>query len=308
MKSRKIIGFAGRKRSGKSQLAKIVKSHIDKCEIVAVADCLKILCADLLCIDLKTLNKIKDDGTTFSEKVNSAWINIIHNGTGISVDNIKSVIGCKTFTNVREMLQVIGTDLIRRFNHEWHIDKTIEHINSFDDGTTVIVDDIRFPNELEKIKGIGGEVFFVMRPNCFNVSNHKSETSIHYSNFPYNRIIINDVPLDVLDEEFMKCFFEGKESDIILSNNPWYIEHKMGCENVMNKETANNEKFIQEVIRLNKNKPQFVNNGIITFSSKDPNERVLFRQLFMNDYRGSDGCESYSLYNPITNEILKKYI
>ena len=58
-----IIGFAGRKRSGKSTLAKSIDKTIENSYVISIADNLKFLCADLLCIGIDELNGMMDDGT-----------------------------------------------------------------------------------------------------------------------------------------------------------------------------------------------------------------------------------------------------
>lgn len=304
----KIVGFAGRKRSGKDMLAKSIKEVNPNTVIIAVADNLKILCANLLNVSVEELNKMKDNGTTFKERVDAYWITEINKSTGISEDNILEEIGGLTFHSVREMLQVIGTDLIRKFVPEWHIDKTIERIQSIEDDKLVIVDDVRFPNEKSKLEEIGGTVYFVIRPNNFDVSNHTSETALKYTDFCDDKVIINDLPKETMGVEFTKMYFEGYKTEILLSNNPWYIEHMIDM--CTNEPTVVHDRkvIINLVIKENKEKPLFVNNGIITFKSDNPYLRSLFRQIIMNDKRTTDGCSAYSVYNPLTNEVLKTFM
>lgn len=308
MENKVIIGFAGRKRSGKSTLAKAINKKIEKSCIISIADNLKRLCADLLCITIDELNRMKDNGTTFEEKVDAGWISIINRATNISKDDIYKEIGEKTFTNVREMLQVIGTDVVRKYNPKWHINKTIERIKETDEGVTVIVDDVRFPDEQCKLEAIGADVFFIMRPNMFNVSNHASEIALTYDKFGSRNVIINDISEDTLCDEFINFYYKGKTSEIFLSSNPWYCEHKIDMENNEPTLVHRREEIINLVIKQNKDKVLFNERGIITFKSSDPISRALFRRVFMNDSRTTDGCEGYSIYNPITNEILKKYM
>lgn len=308
MKNKVIIGFAGRKRSGKTTLANAIHNKVKNSVVISIADNLKYLCADLLCVGIDELNRMKDDGTTFEEKVDAGWISIIGRNTKISKDDIFNEIGDKTFTNVREMLQVIGTDVIRKYNSEWHIDKTIERIEEMDDSVTVIVDDVRFPNEQDKLEGIGCDVFFIMRPNMFNISNHFSEVALSYTDFHPEKVIINDMSEETLSKEFIKFYYKGEPCEILLSSNPWYCEHKIDIESEDPTIIHRREEMIKLVIKQNKDKALFNEKGIITFRSSDPISRTLFRRVFMNDRRKTDGCETYSIYNPITNEILKKYM
>ena len=119
MSKLRLIGFAGRKRSGKTSLSKIMERHYNAVTITA-ANYLKQLCAELLSITLDELNVRKDDGTTFSKRSNEEWSKVISNATGISVNDINETIGGVEFTTVRQLLQVIGTDLIRKYKPNWH--------------------------------------------------------------------------------------------------------------------------------------------------------------------------------------------
>ena len=60
MNNKIIIGFAGRKRSGKTMMAKHLEEKYDA-TIVTIAQSLKELCANLLDLDVEKLNFYKDD-------------------------------------------------------------------------------------------------------------------------------------------------------------------------------------------------------------------------------------------------------
>ena len=168
--SKTIIGFAGRKRAGKTSLSKyLTEKHNGT--IVTVADALKHLCCDLLGFDtIEELNTYKDKGTSWSfNKVKEApqWAKIICEQvfggyTDEQYSEIVELLNGIYAYNVRELLQFIGTDIIRKFKPNWHVDKMVEAINN---ATTdlVCVDDVRFPNEREAIENLGGQVFFIMR-------------------------------------------------------------------------------------------------------------------------------------------------
>lgn len=308
-----ILAFAGRKRSGKGMLSNGIKNmYGDGAVVISVADNLKFLCAKLLNVSLSKLDKMKDDGTVFCEKVNGYWVSTINEFTGIPTDVICEEIGGKTFTSVRNVLQVIGTDLIRKHIPEWHIDKTIERIKELrEDGMVVIIDDIRFSNEKCKIEELGGEVFFVIRPDIKNgISNHPSEVALKYTDFAQDCVIINDQPIDVMVKSFYDYYFRfDNDSSVLLYNNPWYITHSIdmseGNDNNFNVDRLSIIKLVAE--RMSES-PQFINNGIITFHSEDNHIVHLFRRIIMNDRRGSDGNHDYVVYNPLTNEVLKEFM
>ena len=308
----KIIAFAGRKRSGKGMLAKGMREYSPNVVIIAVADSLKFLCCKLLNRTYDELNQMKDDGTTFEAKVDDYWVSTIKHEVKISDNIIRNEIGGRVFTNVREVLQIIGTDLIRKYSPDWHIDKTIERIKSYGDDMIVVVEDVRFPNEKRRIEEIGGDVYFIIRPNYWDVSNHPSEKALKYTDFNDNRIIINEYSKEQMIEYFNALYFTDEyinenECPILLSANPWYSEHVMDINTNDFATRLNRQNIIKKVIKQNKGRALFREKGIITFKSDDADSLTLFRRIIMvgcEDY----GCESYSIYNPLTNEILKLYL
>ena len=308
----KIIAFAGRKRSGKGMLAKGMREYSPNVVIIAVADSLKFLCCKLLNRTYDELNQMKDDGTTFEAKVDDYWVSTIKHEVKISDNIIRNEIGGRVFTNVREVLQIIGTDLIRKYSPDWHIDKTIERIKSYGDDKIVVIDDVRFPDEKRRIEEIGGDVYFIIRPNYWDVSNHPSEKALKYTDFNDNRIIINEYSKEQMIEYFNALYFTDEyinenECPILLSANPWYSEHVMDINTNDFATRLNRQNIIKKVIKQNKGRALFREKGIITFKSDDADSLTLFRRIIMvgcEDY----GCESYSIYNPLTNEILKLYL
>ena len=308
----KIIAFAGRKRSGKGMLAKGMREYSPNVVIIAVADSLKFLCCKLLNRTYDELNQMKDDGTIFEAKVDDYWVSTIKHEVKISDNIIRNEIGGRVFTNVREVLQIIGTDLIRKYSPDWHIDKTIEHIKSYGDDKIVVVEDVRFPNEKRRIEEIGGDVYFIIRPNYWDVSNHPSEKALKYTDFNDNRIIINEYSKEQMIEYFNALYFTDEyinenECPILLSANPWYSEHVMDITTNDFATRLNRQNIIKKVIEQNKGRALFREKGIITFKSDDADSLTLFRRIIMVGCEGY-GCESYSVYNPLTNEILKLYL
>ena len=191
MNKTRIIGFAGRKRSGKTSLAKYLKEE-ENAVIITIANYLKYLCCDLLNISYEELNEKKDKGDTFDIIPDDRWFKIIDNRTHIGYSNIKNELKDIHITNIRQLLQVIGTDVIRKYNENWHVEKMIEDIKSYSNDKLIVIDDVRFPNEKEAILNLSGEVFFVIRPNTLSVSNHASETALIWQDFDSRHIIIND--------------------------------------------------------------------------------------------------------------------
>lgn len=156
---RKLIGFAGRKRCGKTTLAKLLQEE-ENAIIITIADYLKYLCCDLMNISYEELIEKKDNGYTFDVVPDERWYKIIDNRTKIGVDNARKELENKHITTIRELLQVIGTDVIRKYNENWHVQKMIDEIESYSEDKLIVIDDVRFPNEKEAILSHSGDVFF----------------------------------------------------------------------------------------------------------------------------------------------------
>lgn len=60
----------------------------------------------------------------------------------------------------------------------------------------VVVDDARFPNEIEKIRKLGGEIWRVTRPGFDRASDHESEAYV--DSIVYDKLIANTGSIDDL--------------------------------------------------------------------------------------------------------------
>lgn len=189
-KKYRIIGFAGRARSGKSTLAKVLKEE-QNAVVITIASYLKGLCCDILDVTPKELDEMKVNGTEIELKADA--IEKIAQETNINNSMIANVLSSCPIHNVREMLQIIGTEVIRKYNPNWHINKMKDEIDSYPKDQLIVIDDVRFPNEREAIESYDNSiVLFIMNPRKIdNVSNHESERSLFWYNFDMKRVIIN---------------------------------------------------------------------------------------------------------------------
>jgi hypothetical protein len=106
----------------------------------------------------------------------------------------------KSSPEIRRLLQVFGTDVGRKmFNENFWVDITLAGLNS---EHRVVISDVRFPNEAEAIKNLGGQVWRVNRHNHAPVNGHKSEHAMDM--FMFKHVLYNDGTLnDLSDEVFM---------------------------------------------------------------------------------------------------------
>jgi hypothetical protein len=96
--------------------------------------------------------------------------------------------------SVRHMLQTLGTEYGRQCLHPnvWLIcwqKQAQRH-------SLVVADDVRFPNEAELVRSMGGEMWLVRRPDTERVTEHASEGSL--DDFDFDHVIENDGTLEEL--------------------------------------------------------------------------------------------------------------
>lgn len=307
MKTR-LIGFAGRKRCGKTTLAELLQQE-QNAVIITIADYLKYLCCDLMDMSYEELIEKKDNGYVFDIVPDEKWFGIIDGKTGIGVDNIRKELENVHITNIRQLLQVIGTDVIRKYNENWHVNKMIEEIESYPQDKLIVVDDVRFPNEKEAILRHSGDVFFIVRPNVLDVSNHSSETALRWQDFDERHIIINDnINLDDFKVDFMVHY--KRDFDIDINKSIFLYENKeyLRCSN-FGYEYDINDKLLCDVLRNIKNDKLFNDFGLIRYSTcskalaeryiREVDSRILYLENYYNEF---------ITHNPLITENLKIYL
>lgn len=234
---KKIIGLSGRQRCGKTSLSHFMQTE-HNAEIITVAQALKELSCKLLGYEnVDDLNIAKDTHVRiFIDKNNPTqqhnnWLNVLKEeletdkpeDIAIIEKVINTLLNPTSLTTVRDVLQIIGTNIIRAINQDWHTKKLRENILK-SKSDLIIVDDIRYPNEKQVIDDLGGETFFILRPDLsLDVSNHSSENSLVWQDFPDDRVIVNYMGLDSLFKNFNDYF---KNDYHFAINNP-LLKHGM---------------------------------------------------------------------------------
>ena len=217
-----IIGICGRMKSGKSELAKICEDH--GYYKMSFAAPLKYLCSNILNITFNKLNELKNNGTDINFTFTEYACKKISSRTDIPLETVLEICNGKHIQTVRDMLQFIGTDVIRKYNPNWHVNEIKKDIK-YSCLDNFVIDDVRFQNEKKMIEDIGGDCWFVTRTTLDNVSNHESETSITWKQC-YNKVIINDSTLHAMlfkweiffNDYENSCTIRDKEFNRILEN------------------------------------------------------------------------------------------
>lgn len=190
----KLIGICGLKGSGKDTIAKMLPIEWKK---MAFADTLKDITATLFGWDRFMLEGSTEQSRKWREEVSNYW---------------SKELGIANFTP-RLALQTLGTDVFRdHFNQDIWV-KVLKHkiINSNDN---IVVTDVRFPNEVEMIKSVGGKIVQVIRgdlPEWWPVAEELNNKHIYGPN----------------DLEKWKCLEGIHPSEYSLAGiiNPDYIIH-----------------------------------------------------------------------------------
>lgn len=82
---------------------------------------LKQLCADILNVSIDKLNEMKITSCPIEFSFDRAMCEYISQKTNLSFDSIYQIAANKKVENVRELLQYLGTNIIRRIDMDWHV-------------------------------------------------------------------------------------------------------------------------------------------------------------------------------------------
>ena len=188
-----IVSLTGRKGSGKSVLAdELVKQGFTK---IGFADYLKSLVSCLYRLPLDSLNdpflkeKVLKTPLLFGEE----QITYIEKENDIIIHNREN----KTFLTIREALQIIGTEVLRNADPDFHVKKLKDRI---DPDKNYVCEDCRFPNELDLLRSLNALCIYIMRPANFIYDTHPSETALIRNDFLY--VLVNDTS----KKEFITSF------------------------------------------------------------------------------------------------------
>jgi len=211
----KIILVTGKAQSGKNSACEHIKLRLKRkgfsSKLYAFADPLKDLCVNLFGLTPAQCwgeNEYKDMETEFS------WRDLPFSGEhlGSLMNQMSSgdrKISLDTKMTAREVMQVWGTDIFRKFKNNCWVDATLARIKS-DGFDFALICDARFPNEIDAFKETDPLVIRLTR----NIQNfaHTSEVLLDdykWSNFK-NYTIIDNSDMDLSDKNyFIDLALEG---------------------------------------------------------------------------------------------------
>ena len=174
-----IFGIGGKARAGKGSIAKVFIKDYNFIEI-NFADSLKSYCSQTFNLPLNTFNDDNLKDSPISEHLTidvlKRFLDVIEEDGGIPTSHIDlASIALIEFTSPRHILQHMGTEIARKLvcDDVWirifksKVNESERHI---------VCSDVRFPNEVNAIKELGGHALYVSRPSVEDaVRGHSSE-------------------------------------------------------------------------------------------------------------------------------------
>lgn len=197
-----IIGFAGKAASGKTTAAKLLIDGSKNIVILPMAQVLREEVEDFIRV-VGATDKVsliygdQDDKVQIFYIDEQCALESCKEWAGFILKNsdIQDRLG-STAVSVRRILQWWGTEYRRAQDHDYWIKAWEKKLQAYDLGSThVLVDDVRFVNELDVIRKHGGVFVRIERPGFDGANNHSSENSLDYFG-EWNIVVQNDSSLE----------------------------------------------------------------------------------------------------------------
>lgn len=209
-----IISLSGTKRSGKSTAAKILTGEFNFTEI-ALADPLRYICSKVFNIPVETFlsDELKEKAFEYPVSLNSDYLGhieaIVENEWGYNINEAAHIRFShhegQTFANPRQILQYVGTELIRgEIDDNIFLELADRRINGIEGN--VVVSDVRFELEQLWAKKRGALMVLIKRPTLdLPKDSHVSENQLN-DETNFNTVIMNDESLSRFQIELDSYF------------------------------------------------------------------------------------------------------
>lgn len=188
-----LVGLLGRKRSGKDSFAEVLVGEFGFAR-VAFADPLKEAA-----LGLDPL--VGPTGLPFAPARVMRRLSEVVDSIGWE--------RAKEVPEVRRTLQRLGTEAIRALDGGFWVRIAMRAVRELREGpapvtypargVSVVVTDVRLPNEAEAIQEAGGALVRIVRPGVESGDSHASEVAL--DDWPTNYVVVNDGTLDDLRAE-----------------------------------------------------------------------------------------------------------
>ncbi len=177
-----LIGVSGRSGSGKDRFFSTILAPLGYTRL-SLADGVRVLSAILLSEHFRNI-----DGRLDLEKLLRSFP---------SIYSMLFVMEKSPFSRILQ--QHVGTDLGRAYDEDYWI-KTVSPLveERLRLGIRVAITDVRFPNEAEWVKSLGGMVVMVVGNGRYKEGQMEAKHPSEYE--------VDNVPYDITDEDFVRLF------------------------------------------------------------------------------------------------------
>lgn len=173
-----IVGLSGYARSGKDTVARCMEGYTRR----AFADPMR----DMMLV----LNPIVHDSVRLADAVQR-----------IGWEGAK----CQ-YPEARRLLQAFGTDVGRNMiDDDLWVQVSARDLRGWE---KIVFTDVRFPNEADAIRKIGGQVWRIERPGYGPVNGHSSETAL--DGYEFDATVVNDGSVEDLFGKIETAFVTGR--------------------------------------------------------------------------------------------------
>lgn len=218
-----IIAFSGVKFAGKDTAAEILITK-QGFRRIGLADKLKDICSEVFSVSRTAMDNPSLKETLFGTPLTISTQNIESLLKGVQKDGFEFDYGkvfgdiCKNFhgknlTSIRDMLQTVGTDILRTFVKD---DIWLEYIKKqITQDSNIVVTDARFKNEREYLKNIGAVLVLIKRPGYESKSTHISENQLGEES-DYDVVVNNETTIYALQSSVW-MWYNIKNHEFILN-------------------------------------------------------------------------------------------
>jgi len=152
-----IYGITGAKGSGKDSFAKLVQEYNPAFTIIRFADDLKWMTHRIFDFPLADMEDQEAKARKFEKPLSmDAYVPAMALFTGLEVQPRNMVAH-----NLREILQFFGSEYVRLVCGSYWVDRVVTKIEQL--GSKVLITDVRFENEAEAIRALGGNIIRIAR-------------------------------------------------------------------------------------------------------------------------------------------------
>jgi hypothetical protein len=215
-----IVAFSGVKFSGKDTAAEgLIRTH--KFKRLGLADKLKDICSDVFNIPREHMDDptLKEASFTAAISIGPVHIDSLlrtlsRDGYDFEFHSTYELL-CKNFmgkklTTIREVLQVVGTDICRNYIKDDIWLQYCKTTITTHDGDLVITD-ARFQNEREFLSELGAVMILVVRPGFDNKSTHISENQLGTAD-DYDVVVTNESTITALQSDIAMWYTVMKDA------------------------------------------------------------------------------------------------